>query len=158
MSRAHGAGGNAEKTILQAIETYLTSNVYTYREWVAEGEPCDCVVQHFPYRSIYGSERAKTEFVLIEPDGGRVRIEVKWQVMSGSVDEKFPYLMKNAEIWPEETIIIVTGGGGAKKEAVDWLESEAVAVSGRTGKNIHVMRSTDEFVTWCHRKYRSRSK
>jgi hypothetical protein len=49
-----------------------------------------------------------------------IGIECKWQRISGSVDEKFPYAYLNCiEAMPERDIIIVVDGGGAKQGAVD---------------------------------------
>ena len=49
-------------------------------------------------------------------------IECKWQASSGSVDEKYPFLVHNITLSKIQTIILLDGGGykeGAKK----WLQA-----------------------------------
>lgn len=84
------------------------------------------VLRHAPYTSIYGT-RARSEFLCdIRSKEFRARVEVKWQGVSGSVDEKFPYVIMNArQAYPENHVWIITDGGGAKPAAIEWLKREA---------------------------------
>lgn len=75
--------------------------------------------------SIY-KHRLKCDFfisnVMGYPDG--LIIESKWQEVSGSADEKFPYLVKNIkEKFPCPAIVVV-GGNGCKQGALDWLKDQ----------------------------------
>lgn len=109
------------------------------------------LLKQVPYTSIYG-HAAVSEFVAIEPDGARTRIECKWQQTSGSVDEKFPYVYLNAvEAMPEERVIILVDGGGAKPRAVEWLRRTAGEglYQARPGKSVEVM-SLAEFTAWAN--------
>ena len=87
-----------------------------------------------------------------------IRIECKWQQVSGSVDEKLPYLYLNTiEAMPEKEITIIIDGDGWKKGAIEWLK-QAVTKKKYTTKNnkkkkIQVM-SLVEFITWANKKFR----
>ena len=84
------------------------------------------LVHNAPYTSLYGCE-SRSEFVGIDQEvDRRFRIECRFQGVGGSVDEKFPYLLRNAaECMPENEILILIGGEGARKEAIAWLRTEA---------------------------------
>lgn len=102
------------------------------------------VVKDVPYKNIYG-EMGKTEFVIHSDEleenalfsstkkGFDCRIECKRQSVKGSVDEKFPNLLLNAEqAYPEKNVIIIAELPGARNGAVNWLEE---AVKNRIFKN-----------------------
>jgi len=101
------------------------------------------VLRNVPYRSLYGC-MSRSEFVVT--DGSKkVRIECRWQEVNGSVDEKYPYLLRNAiEMMPEPEILILLGGDGARVEAVKWLKVEASRV---LSKKIYVL-NINEFPRW----------
>lgn len=51
-------------------------------------------------------------------------IESKWQQASGSVDEKFPYLVENIKKqYPYKTLIVIDGGG-YKRKALEWMKKQ----------------------------------
>jgi hypothetical protein len=61
-------------------------------------------------------------------------VESKWQSSSGSIDEKYPYLVLNIkQMYPLPTMIIADGGG-ASEGAIEWLmnqvDDKLVAVLG----------------------------
>jgi PD-(D/E)XK nuclease superfamily protein len=101
------------------------------------------VLRNVPYRSLYGCT-SRSEFVVT--DGSRkVRVECRWQEVNGSVDEKYPYLLRNAtERMPEQEVLILLGGDGARPEAIDWLKLEASRV---LSKKIYVL-NINEFPRW----------
>ena len=101
------------------------------------------VVIHAPYRSLYGCQ-SRSEFLIT--DGSRkIRVECRWQEISGSVDEKFPYLLRNAvECMPELEVLILYGGNGARRDAIEWLKREAARI---TAKRIYVV-NINEFPRW----------
>jgi hypothetical protein len=106
------------------------------------------VVKNVPYRSLYGCQ-SRSEF-LITDESRKVRVECRWQEVSGSVDEKFIGLLRNAiECMPESEVLIFHGGGGARIAAINWVKREA----SRCGsKKIHIV-STDEFPRWVRREF-----
>ncbi|HEU5088858.1 MAG TPA: PD-(D/E)XK nuclease superfamily protein, partial [Roseiflexaceae bacterium] len=76
------------------------------------------------------------------PDG--LSIEVKWQQSTGSVDEKFPYLVLNIlERYPCPAVIIADGGG-QRPGALQWLRDQV-------GGNLLAVFSLAEFVAWSNR-------
>jgi len=140
----------ARVMIKQHAVTQLGVPVLAHPEWLRAGRPDDCLIDGFPYTGIYGKTDAKSDLVLIHPTGRRARIIVKWQGTSGSTDEKFPYVMENAFVVPENDVVILAGGTGAKPAAVRWLVDEAAARSVRTlgRRDVQVMRSVDEVSAW----------
>lgn len=73
------------------------------------------------------------------PDG--LIVESKWQTVSGSVDEKYPYLVRNIEDrYPLPTIIVLSGDG-YKLGAEQWLKQQ-------TGGNLVAVKSLTEFIKW----------
>lgn len=99
--------------------------------------------KQFPIaKSIYGTDLF-CDFVLFHPDKYPecLIIESKWQQSSGSVDEKFPYLVANIrEQYPAATIVVLDGGG-YKFGAEQWLRRQV------DDKLIHVFNMM-EFQRW----------
>jgi hypothetical protein len=90
------------------------------------------LVRRVPYTSIYGA-RSYTEFVYCHGDDLRVRIECKSQQVAGSVDEKFPYLLWNAQqTMPEPAVWFIIEGIGARAKAMQWLKTEAQRTRKKT--------------------------
>lgn len=56
------------------------------------------------------------------PDG--LIIECKWQQSNGSVDEKYPFTVYNILKIGVPTIILLDGKG-YKRQAMEWLKSQA---------------------------------
>lgn len=51
----------------------------------------------------------------------RLRIDIRIQNSSGSVDEKFPYLYINAATAHSDNVLIILDGKGYKRLAKKWL-------------------------------------
>ena len=144
------------KSLENQIELLLNSQSYItteYKHWVKNKEiDGKFLVKQFPYISIYET-KCRTEFVLIENER-RIRIECKWQQVSGSVDEKFPYLYLNAvQRWEEKESILVVDGGGYKPKALEWLKTSAknkVGFDDKPDKAIAVFTFTD-FMIWVNK-------
>lgn len=68
-------------------------------------------------------------------------IESKWQESSGSIDEKFPYLVLNIKERSPYPTVIVLDGGGCKPRAETWLRSQV------GGNLLHVFNMM-EFQRW----------
>ena len=59
-----------------------------------------------------------------EKHPNKLAIEIKWQQVSGSVDEKFPYIVENIKKKFPCSGIIILDGNGYKKGAKKWLEDQ----------------------------------
>lgn len=79
-------------------------------------------------RDLYGKEH-RADFVLYHPQRhpNCLVIECKWQAQSGSVEEKFPFLVLSINQNEFDTIILLDGGG--------YTDGAANWVRGQAGKN-----------------------
>jgi len=144
----------------KVLETFVTNllfpqgfNVVPYANWKNNKTTLrKNLIRNYPYLSIYGSGRSQTEFV-IQHDSRMVRVECKWQQVSGSVDEKLPYLFMNAvESFPEKEIILLIDGGGFKPGAISWINKKTTEYnSSSLDKKIKVMTMM-EFQIWVNKK------
>jgi hypothetical protein len=93
-------------------------------------------------KSIYGSDY-NCDFILYHPEKWPdcLVIESKWQQRSGSVDEKFPYIIENIEKQFPYKAILLVDGGGFKKGAVDWIRK-------KVGKKLIGVCNMAEFQKW----------
>lgn len=91
--------------------------------------------------TIYGTP-LKCDFLLVHPDkwGQGLVIEAKWQQVSGTVDEKFPYFVHNVYASEYDTILVIDGGG-YRPGALDWLRYM------QRDNLLHIF-SMMEFQTW----------
>ncbi len=90
----------------------------------------------------------KVDFYLPPMPGYRTGliIESKWQEVSGSADEKLPYLVANIQTcFPSPTIIVIDGSG-FRPGAVAWLYRQV-------GGNLLAVQNMREFVTWCNQTF-----
>jgi hypothetical protein len=76
------------------------------------------------------------------PDG--LAIEVKWQQSTGSVDEKFPYLVYNIKECYPCPALVIADGGGQRPGALHWLRDQV-------GANLMGVFSLAEFMAWANR-------
>lgn len=75
-------------------------------------------------KNIYNNNR-KGHFMLFHPDKwpkGLV-VEVRWQGVNGTVDEKFPFIVMNIKRSGVETVIVM-GGENLKPEVINWVENQ----------------------------------
>ena len=158
-----GAKSNVTGNQLEAaVKTVLTGKGFQhakFRDW--ENAPLiygtELLLENVPFKTIYG-HRGHTEFLLIsEKYGLRTRIECKWQQVSGSVDEKLPYLYLNAiEAMPEKSIMILIDGPGWKAGAIKWLKdairNTAYMNNEKNKKDILVL-SLSEFFAWANNTF-----
>ncbi|UZE92215.1 MAG: hypothetical protein IB616_05780 [Methanosarcinales archaeon] len=76
-------------------------------------------------KSIYETD-LNCDFIIYHPEKhpNCLIIESKWQESTGSVDEKFPYLVANIkEKFPCPSIVVLDGGG-YKSGAEKWLRNQ----------------------------------
>lgn len=93
-------------------------------------------------KSIYNTD-LYTDVLLFDKEKfiNKLAIEIKWQQRSGSVDEKFPFLVMNIkEKFPCPAIIIIDGGG-YKSGALEWLKNQI-------DKKLIGVFSLAEFLKW----------
>jgi hypothetical protein len=84
------------------------------------------LVRNVPYRNIYGCDSRSDLLYIDDMSGLRLRIELVSQQSSGSVDEKFPFWLINAQTcMPESIIWMVIEGNGPRPGAMQWLKREA---------------------------------
>lgn len=77
------------------------------------------------------------------PDG--LIVECKWQDVSGSAEEKLPYLVLNIkEHYPAPTIVAVAGDG-MREGALAWLKAQ------EGGRLTQVFVTADELMSWVFR-------
>lgn len=97
--------------------------------------------------SIYNTPQY-CDFILYHPKKwpNNLVIESKWQQTSGSVDEKYPYLVLNIQMKYQCPTILILDGGGYKKGAEKWVRSQA-----GNGNLLNVF-SMKEFATWVNKR------
>ena len=152
-------GRMLETTIRHVLESKGFRAV-SHAEWKrgADAFGAELLLLNVPFTSIYGGS-GRTEFVLVSKRYGvRVRIEAKWQQVSGSTDTKLPYLYLNAvEAMPEDHVIFVIGGDGWRPGAVAWLRraasTKAYTTEKSRAKRVDVM-SLAEFLAWANAAFR----
>ncbi|WP_447531273.1 PD-(D/E)XK nuclease superfamily protein [Legionella pneumophila] len=153
-----GSYANSSGGVLEGlVEFALTKKGFTvvrYKDWRLNPSSYseELLLKNVPYEGLYKHASA-TEFVLMSKAYNlNTRIECKWQQVSGSVDEKLPYLFLNcSEKMVEPHIIILLDGGGAKPGAIEWLrdawEKFKLKEATTTKRKIDLMSMT-EFVQW----------
>jgi hypothetical protein len=84
-------------------------------------------------KTIYETDR-KVDFFIVNQDvfpNGLI-IECKWQQVSGSVDEKYPFLLFNIIKTAVPTVILIDGNG-YRKAALNFLKTEVSKTSALRG-------------------------
>ena len=135
-------------------------NIVMYKDYIKDPEEYgnEILIKNVPFTSIY-NHSASIEFLLKSKKHKlEIGIECKWQRVSGSVDEKLPYLYLNClEAMPEDEIIIIIDGDGFKEGAINWLKSAVdnnlYTSSHKDKKTIKIM-SMVEFVAWANSKFK----
>ena len=116
-------GSNLESFVNGTLSNLGFINI-DFKTWEKTKPKGKYLIKHFPYTSIYET-KCKTEF-LIQDDDRFIRIECKWQQVSGSVDEKFAYMYLNAVCkWQENEIILLIDGNGYRQNALEWIKNSA---------------------------------
>ncbi len=159
-----GAQANVSGNLLEdTVRNIFSSKGFTvvkYLDWEKRPEDYhdELLLTHVKYESIY-HHKGTTEFLLSSAKRAmKIRIECKWQQVSGSVDEKLPYLYLNCiESMPEDWIIIIIDGQGWKSGAIEWLKSavkeKKYANEQNRAKKIQVM-NLSEFMTWANNTFK----
>ena len=173
MSETQGGKANKSGKILEQQVTNALSlhgfQTIEYKTWVAlsmfdrRGRKLIC---NAPYTSIYAAvgqlagrdiRVSRSEFIISDDATDTFcRVECKWQAVSGSVDEKLPYVYLNAiESWDEDEIIILIDGKGWKENAIAWLKDAVDKRKWRPSednRNIYVF-NLGEFIQWSQTRF-----
>lgn len=104
------------------------------------------LIKNVPYTNMYGGI-SRGEFVLQLKNKGPVRIECRSQRVSGSVDEKIPYLIGNCYAFEEKDVILVIDGDGMRTKAKEFAINAAKSIAH---KNIRVM-TLGQFKAWANK-------
>jgi len=128
---ANLAGRKLERNV-ETILNNLGIPSISYKEWLdnPESDSKYILLKNVPYRNIYGGQ-GRGEFVLLKVGddlSNGIRIECRSQKVSGSVDEKLPYLFENALAFDQKEVILVIDGDGFKIGAKEWLKWRSMAV------------------------------
>jgi len=109
---------------------------------ILEGYANKCfITNEHVYNDIYGTPK-KTHIYAYCPVKYKtgLLIEVRWQAISGTVDQKYPFIILSLERAPTKTILILDGKG-MREEAVEWAK-------GRETDKHMVFSSLGEFSRW----------
>lgn len=150
-------GRNANKTG-QSLEDFVEDTLVekgayaiSYYKWandqaVVPGWAKTVLYKQVHYKKPWG-DTGRSDFVLESAKLGSIRIDARYQSVSGSVDEKACYLIECAEkCYPENKVIIVLDGPGVKPSIRSWLEAKAAAIRH---KDVRIMTKT-QFVVWAN--------
>lgn len=76
-------------------------------------------------QSIYDTPY-KADFIIYHPEkhSNCLAFEIKWQSISGSVDQKYPYMVNNIKEKFTCPAIIILDGKGYRPQAFDWLKNQ----------------------------------
>lgn len=91
-------------------------------------------------KNIYDTSQI-VDFIISRNNNDPLVIQAKWQQSTGSVDEKFPYLIINLKEKSQFDSLIVIDGGGYREGAVVWMKEQV------DDKLIGVFSYT-EFMIW----------
>ena len=127
--RANKTGNALEVFVENALKSHGYTEFWNHTEQAFENRHSIGGKQYIKQArigtSIYETKR-KCDVLVINkekfPDG--LVIECKWQQSSGSVDEKYPFAVFNILKIGVPTIILLDGGG-YKKQAMEWLKTQA---------------------------------
>ena len=129
-------GGKWVQTLTESLVAILKGNGYYVERNVDVG------------LGVYGGT-AKAEIVAHNskrfPEG--LIVKPYYQSVSGSADEKFPYMVLTSRESYELPSVIVYAGGGYREGAIEWLSKE-------TDTQLVAVLHIDEFSEWLKRNKR----
>lgn len=101
------------------------------------------LLKNVPYINMFGGN-SRGEFVLKLNNKAPIRIEVRMQTVTGSVDEKIPYLIGNCCYFEEKHVILVLEGDSMREKAREFAKNAAKVIGH---KDINVF-NLKQFSTW----------
>ena len=95
-------------------------------------------------KTLYKSQM-RVDFLIYHPQKwpGKLQIECKWQSSTGTVDEKFPYLVLSLKQIHEYPAAILLAGGGYRPGAVQWLLDQQT-------ESLIVLEGLDKIIRWAN--------
>ena len=123
------------ENILEGLEyTEVPSNQFMVSKFLNQ----QIYAKKYPIKKTIYNTATTCDFAVYHPDKhpNGLSIEARWQQSSGTVDEKYPYLVQNIKLhYSFKTIIILDGGGyrvGAEKWLRDQVDNKLIAVLNMT--------------------------
>lgn len=141
-------GNQNGKCMENAIESILRTKKYhkfNMRDLIANPDFNDAIYvpQYRKFTSIYGKE-LRLDFFVVHPkrwpEG--LAIECKWQSSTGTVDEKYPYVVASFLALPCPAAIFIAGGG-YNDRARDWI-------LGQESDRLIVIEGMDRIMRWAN--------
>jgi hypothetical protein len=139
--------GYVELSAQEALEDEpLAEQTAMFRDFGRRPRPARLFVTQYPIGPSIYSLPLNADFWVRGAPGfpGGLAIEVKWQQSTGSVDEKFPYLVYNIKECYPCPALVIADGGGQRPGALHWLR-------GQAGDNLLAVFSLAEFLAWANR-------
>jgi hypothetical protein len=139
--------GYAELTTHEVLEGEpVAEQTAMFRDFARRPWPARLFVAQYPIgASIYGLPLNADFWVRGAPHlPNGLAIEVKWQQSTGSVDEKFPYLVHNIKECYPCAALVIADGGGQRPGALRWLRDQV-------GGNLMGVFSLAVFLAWANR-------
>jgi len=138
-SRASNDGNAAEQLVAQLLasrdyaEIRPAEKKQLQADIKAGGDPLTCLAayggkvfvrQCTGYPTLYGRP-ARHDFLVQGVAGlaDGLIIEMKWQTVGGSVDEKFPFVALSFQSL-SQTACLILDGGGATDKACEWVKAQ----------------------------------
>lgn len=101
--------------------------------------PSKYVLTKAKYKSIYNHDTSSDFLIVNFETNLRLRVDVKFQKSSGSVDEKLPYFYLNSVITHTDDVLFIVEGDGFKRGAKLWLKEQVASQWLNThGKKIYM--------------------
>lgn len=139
--------GYVELSTQEALETKPeVEQTAMFRDFTRRPRPARLFVAQYAIgQSIYSLPLNADFWVCGAPGLPKgLAIEVKWQQSTGSVDEKFPYLVHNIKECYPCPALVIADGGGQRPGALHWMR-------GQAGGNLLAVFSLAEFMAWANR-------
>ncbi len=135
--KANKTGNRLERFVEQALQANGYIEFWNYKGQLFDNRKViggkQYAKQVYCGKTIYETIR-KVDFLIINHDvfPDDLIIECKWQQVSGSVDEKYPFLLFNIIKTSVPTVILIDGDG-YRKAALKFLKDEVSKTSALRG-------------------------
>lgn len=131
---------NTIKGVLENIFKENGYEIFNYNKLKdLDNLPEKYVLTNARFKSIY-NHNTNSDFLIVNLTNGlRLRVAIKFQKHSGSVDEKLPYFYINSVVTHNDDVLFIIEGDGFKKGAKDWLRTQVKTNwLNYNGKNLYI--------------------